>query len=469
MEEARALAASSRGAMVAAAGCGKTHVIATAVARHSSGTELVLTHTHAGVDALRARMRKLNVPSGRCVIETLAGWALRVASAFPRRSALVNPMPRESADYTDVYRAATRLCACRPFVEVLRASYSGVYVDEYQDCTLDQHALVLALAESLPCRIVGDPMQAIFGFGDNEVVSWTDHVNPYFQAVAGPSTPSRWKDSNPALGKWLREARRKLDDGEPLDLRRAPVRWVRASTPDEKRVGQVRACFDAAGKSNDRVVAIHGVGPQCRKTASTLRGTFSCVEAIDCEDLFKHAESIASASGNARAVAVFDFAASYLTQLSSPLAGVRQALAEDRTPRGKKYAAQQDALRAVADASTLAAVEAALDALSRVPDAVNYRRELLHEMRRALRALVAGDAPTLRDAVWLVRNQTRHAGRRLPRCAMATTLLVKGLEFDHAVVLDGDAHDKENLYVALTRGSGSLTVVSRTPIIGPRS
>jgi hypothetical protein len=46
---------------------------------------------------------------------------------------------------------------------------------------------------------------------------------------------------------------------------------------------------------------------------------------------------------------------------------------------------------------------------------------------------------------------------------VGTTLLVKGLEFDHAVVLDADALDAKNLYVALTRGARSLTVVSRGP------
>ena len=57
----------------------------------------------------------------------------------------------------------------------------------------------------------------------------------------------------------------------------------------------------------------------------------------------------------------------------------------------------------------------------------------------------------------------------MPRCAVGTTLLVKGLEFHHAVVLDADAYDAKNLYVALTRGAKSLTVVSRAPVILPRT
>jgi DNA helicase-2/ATP-dependent DNA helicase PcrA len=56
----------------------------------------------------------------------------------------------------------------------------------------------------------------------------------------------------------------------------------------------------------------------------------------------------------------------------------------------------------------------------------------------------------------------------MPRCAVGTTLLVKGLEFHHAVILDADALDTKNLYVALTRGSKSLTIVSRSRVIQPR-
>jgi DNA helicase-2/ATP-dependent DNA helicase PcrA len=42
---------------------------------------------------------------------------------------------------------------------------------------------------------------------------------------------------------------------------------------------------------------------------------------------------------------------------------------------------------------------------------------------------------------------------------IGTTLLVKGLEYDHAVILDADALDAKDLYVAMTRGSKSLTII----------
>jgi hypothetical protein len=50
---------------------------------------------------------------------------------------------------------------------------------------------------------------------------------------------------------------------------------------------------------------------------------------------------------------------------------------------------------------------------------------------------------------------------------VSRTLLVKGLEFDHAVVLNGAEYDVRNLYVAMTRGSKSLTVLSGSPTMRP--
>jgi DNA helicase-2/ATP-dependent DNA helicase PcrA len=96
-----------------------------------------------------------------------------------------------------------------------------------------------------------------------------------------------------------------------------------------------------------------------------------------------------------------------------------------------------------------------------------FRRELFDEMIQGLRAAAARDG-LLEDALWEVRNRTRFAGRRFGRCVVGSTLLVKGLEFDHAIVLDADGMDATDLYVALTRGSRSLTIFSRAPRITPR-
>ena len=56
--DARRLASASNAAVVLPAGAGKTELIARATqfASASAGRQLILTHTHAGVHALRARL-----------------------------------------------------------------------------------------------------------------------------------------------------------------------------------------------------------------------------------------------------------------------------------------------------------------------------------------------------------------------------------------------------------------------------
>jgi len=469
MDEAAELARNPRGAMIAPAGCGKTHVIATAVARYGGGRELILTHTHAGVEALRGRLARMGVPARAYHLDTIAGWALRLATAFPATSRLPTAEPRTDAEYTGVYAAAASLLGLRSIREIIRASYAGVFIDEYQDCTVAQHGLALALLDVLPCRVVGDPLQGIFDFRDNEAIRWDEHVSPVFEPVAGPTRPWRWADKNPALGEWLGEVRDCLENGRAINLQGAPVRWVDGSDPIAKAQNQREACFRAARLDQGSVVAIHGIANQCHHLAARLGGLYSCVEAVDTKDLYRAAAAVDAADGNGRAIAVMDFAAKCMTEVGSALKSVRNALAAGRQPRVRKHMDVCRTIMAVAEADSLPAteIERALAAMVGLPGAVVYRWELLRAMEKALGTLRQGEAASLEEAAWVVRNRSRRLGRVMPRCAVGTTLLVKGLEFDHAVVLDADAFDAKNLYVALTRGARSLTVVSREPVVFP--
>lgn len=63
------------------------------------------------------------------------------------------------------------------------------------------------------------------------------------------------------------------------------------------------------------------------------------------------------------------------------------------------------------------------------------------------------------------REQARVLGRSVPKRAVGSTLLLKGLEADVAVVIDADQMDARNLYVAMTRGARRLVVCSQSHII----
>lgn len=470
MDEAKALAGSRRAVMVAPAGCGKTHTIARAVSEFGGGRELVLTHTNAGVGVLRARLDDFGTSARLYRVDTIAGWALRLASAFPKTSQLGNVAPRTSEEYTAVYSAAARLLEARSIREIMRASYTGVYVDEYQDCTMGQHELILALAEVLPCRIVGDPLQGVFNFRGSPTVDWATHVEAQFEGLPGPGTPWRWSKSNPELGEWLGDVRSKLASNPPqeIDLGDAPLVFRRASDSNALRQGQFSVCSAAANCGAETVVAIHAFDNQCHRAARSLGGRFSCVEPVDSSDLYEAADRIDDSSGAARAVEVLDFAACCMTKVSTEMRTVRSALSEGRTPRTRKHTEQLLDLQRVANDLSLAPVSAALQSLARIDGCKIYRRELLRDMRKATESVVLDEAASLVEAAWMVRNRTRRRGRALPRCAVATTLLVKGLEFDQAILLDADALKARSLYVALTRGSKTLAVVCKTDRLRPQ-
>jgi len=257
-EMAKDFASQSRGLGVAAAVCGKTELIARAVAENKTSRQLVLTHTHAGVRALRDRLRlKAADPTGYC-IDTIAGFSLRYAASFPVLSECNVEEPCSHEDWLNVYKAAARSLRYRHVQRVLQRSYGGLFVDEYQDCTKMQHQLIMVLAELLPVRIVGNPLQGIFGFSkDDPLVDWSCDVYPVFNRLPDLKTPYRWRNKNEALGRWLTDARTLLMSGDPIKVApNGPVSWVQLGDAHTHQAAQIKACCEMLRHSCDSVAVI---------------------------------------------------------------------------------------------------------------------------------------------------------------------------------------------------------------------
>jgi DNA helicase IV len=83
---------------------------------------------------------------------------------------------------------------------------------------------------------------------------------------------------------------------------------------------------------------------------------------------------------------------------------------------------------------------------------------------------IAISSPTISvfEAASSVRERLRHQGdKRIPNRAIGSTLLLKGLEADHCMILDAQANgmNANNLYVALSRGAKTITIFSRNAYI----
>jgi DNA helicase-2/ATP-dependent DNA helicase PcrA len=102
------------------------------------------------------------------------------------------------------------------------------------------------------------------------------------------------------------------------------------------------------------------------------------------------------------------------------------------------------------------------------PETTLYARDLFNRLLKVLTINKKDPSLTLEASATRFQKQFRHTGRPVsyPKL-IGTTLLVKGQEYEHAIVLDASSLSKKDLYVALTRGSKSLTIISRSYILRP--
>lgn len=464
-DEAIALAASRRGLVIAPAGCGKTYLLAEAVSC-SEGRQLVLTHTHAGVRAIRGHLERQGVPSAKYGVITIDGLALRYASSFPTISGWTTVIPNGD-DWKRLRDASLRVIQRHAIRQVLLATYKGVFVDEYQDCSLGQHQLILSLAEIMPVRVVGDPLQAIFALLDQSDVCQWHEVESHFTAVAELSTPHRWSNRNEPLGTWLLDLRRRLIAGEDIDLREAPISFH--PTTAQKEQGRLKACFGVKAKKGETQIGLRKWRNECHRLARNLKGRYRAMETVECDDLLEWSDQIESATGVERAKRVLAFADLCIAGFPAAVKdfGKRLAQGDQVNPRRLDYQRVLRAIEVVRDTSSLNCVLGLMDALIELDHRlVKARDELWREMKRTIREHRVNPAASLRQTAWNMRNRLRQIGGRVDRSALGTPLLVKGLEFDHAVVLDAADHgEAESLYVAMTRGSRTLTIVSEQPVL----
>lgn len=465
------LLAIQHGSVAAPAGCGKTHVIAASLACHvATRPVLVLTHTNAGVMALRTRLTRAGVRPSAFRLATLDGWAMKLIAMFPKRSGHdpgILQLRRPSSDYPAIRRAAAQLMQSGQISDVLAASYDRLLVDEYQDCLELQHAIVGMAAQVLPTCVVGDPLQAIFGFA-GKLVHWRDQVQAVFPRAGTLSTPWRWINAGEAeFGQWLLAARTKLLAGQPVDLRGAPdnVHWVPLDgTDDQSR--KLSACRTKPISADGGVLIIAGSKDKSgqRRFAGKTPGAVT-VESVDLADLVSLARTLDLEDPDA-----LDRIAAFADDM------MVDAAADDMVARVRRHDAHtqmatvSDAVQAGLAFASRPSYQAAVNLLIELNKQGGVRVHRPAVLSSCLTALSASDSAvpgSFLEAAMRAREEHRSRGRPLPNRAVGSTLLLKGLEADTVVVLDPTEMDAAHLYVAITRGSRKLVVCSPSPVLSP--
>lgn len=463
------LLAISRGSITAPAGCGKTALIAEALSRHrESGRILVLTHTNAGVAALRERLKDGGVPATRYRLATIDGWTMHLIATFPARAGH-SPAIITSAkpNYDAIHAAAWNLLLAGHVDEVIASSYSRMFVDEYQDCSPTHHAIVKRLSELIPTAVLGDPLQAVFGFRPGSVVTWAD-VQDWFAPAGELHTPWRWINAGAHdLGEWLLRARDTLLRGEPLQINGVPrVTWVELDGVRDAELRQGAAeHIPSDGPGSVLVIeASRDPGSQ-RRVARQVHGAVA-VEAADLRDLMEFSRNWALDSSDALE-RLATFGSSVMRNVD--VARLLRRMASLRSGNSRSAASEVETLALkflVAPTHELAGD--ILDAMSSSGDRIPHRPVILRACIRALRNCDGSAANTFKDAALRERETNRTLVRPIRGRSVGSTLLLKGLEADAVVVLYADELDAKNLYVAMTRGSRSIVMCARTSLLRPR-
>ena len=454
----RAIADAACGFVEAPAGCGKTEAIVRTVGGYCADPQLVLTHTHAGVDALRQRFRDHRVPTARYHVDTIAGWAWGWVRKYP-----ANAGYRASADFVDwnaVYVGMTGLLKKKFVRQGVVNSYAGVIVDEYQDCTVPMHQLILGLKELLPCRVLGDDLQGVFGFREDPLVTWSTVQEDFASSLGQLQTPYRWmRAGNSRLGEWLLGTRDTFRAQREPDYRNSPVH--RRSVPFRHLGGELLRLTD---EKEGRICV---VGPKARslhsgtETMLVKRG-YRVLEANDLTALRRLMVALCGESPASRA----DGATAFLSEVYGGFPAGDKTFVE-RILHGRQQNPRRDDRRRLYAKHTAGTTsELLLDLISYIEglDSVPCkRRESVSALKCILEEHIESGADLASLYAAEIAKRKYQSRSNVYRC-IGSTLLVKGLEFDHAVILRGSNWRKSwgnhrDLYVALTRGSQSTTLL----------
>ena len=465
------------GYVLAPAGYGKTHLIAESTAR-SAGRQLILTHTYAGVNALRRKMRVLGVGNQLHHIDTIASWTLRLSRSYSSTSGWQTERPANNEQWGALYDACANLLDQEFIRRIVRATYSGLYVDEYQDCSMSQHRIVVKLARDLPGRVLGDPLQGIFDFDGQDSVDWARDVEANFVRLGVLEVPHRWVHAGADdLGGWLDNVRQSLEQDQPIDLAAHVPDSVRVVQPDADPQALFRSqgntCRNFGCDRAHTVIAVHKGSQEykakCHRLSRSLSGRFSSIEEVEGKALFSFITKIERArSDAARLQEVIAFAKQCMTAVGQSIpAGTARGEHVNVRPhtRNPEAARSANAYLVQPASSTMATF---LRAIKETAAVKVVRSDLFNRTLGVLRKHVLHPSLSLPEAAEKYHGEFRYKGRPVGhRKLIGTTLLVKGREFDHAIVLDATSLSKKELYVALTRGSRSLSIISTSLVLNP--
>ena len=453
-------------AIIAPAGHGKTEMIADIV-KYATGTQLLLTHTNAGVEVLKKRLKKRNIPNDRYSISTIAAFCIKWCMAYNQSATFdksLSPLNgrAESARYYDqLYKGTKKIFENAWAGMVLQSTYTGVVVDEYQDCIQEQHKIILAINRFLPVRVLGDPMQGIFAFAGN-LVDWN---NLEFQTAAVETKPWRWCSCNPILGDYLTMVRSQLLpilSGQKCNIHLESCKGS-IEILEPQTFNSYKLLRNLKGYCS--VLYIARWERVQLSFCNRMPGIFHYDEKQDCDELFNYARKFDSQTCTELALSIIDFAHECATKVNSELKSYKTKLQAKSCDfsRIRKYTDFGNLLSVVCRDNSPAAIVHVLSWFKAEGIFKLYRSELYAEMLRCLNFAQSNNISAFEAANHIRKDASLQNIYSHCKYLSSRTVLSKGLEFDCVIIDMRDPLPAKDFYVAMTRAMKKIYVITHSP------
>lgn len=457
--------------LVAPAGYGKTYTIAESLKRTIlQGKQLVLTHTHAGVSSIKEKIRKEGIRSTAYCTETITSFAQKYVLSFYTGNDI--PDQADSKNYYPfILSKAIELFKLNPIRQVISNTYKGLFVDEYQDCTIKQHELVLLLSELFPTHILGDFLQGIFDFHGEPIVNMEDstQMSGFADAKYELEQPHRWMHgNNDILGKELQIIRERLINKEEIDLTKyKSINTYSSQDILREHYTQIIKLLD----SEKNILVLDPVSTNINSRIHFIqqfKNIPRMIESIDDKDFYnisKELDLITTDNFLKKVLEISNilFNKTGLAKWFNDNGLKRKIKVEDKTiirPLEEKLLLLEKQL----SFSILAEIFRVIRFL---PDIKCYRKELFSSVCKALDE-AENNQISVFEAMTNQRNTIRRMGKKLHGKCIGTTLLTKGLEFDTVAIINAQKFDSpKHLYVALTRASKRLFIFTENTTLNP--
>lgn len=462
--EINTVLSSHNAAIIAPAGHGKTEMIADMVA-YSPHKALLLTHTNAGVDALLKRLKKRKVSPNLYSVYTIAAFCMKWCLSYFKTGVFdksLSPLNKNEAKryYAQLYSGTKKILETNWAAAILKATYSCIIIDEYQDCTQEQHEIFQTVSNYINVIVLGDPMQGIFGFAGN-LVNWATLPFPQIKIE---THPWRWDKTNKALGAYLSDIRQQLlpilkgnSCCVKIDSCNGSIEIV---SPDHFNGYNMLSALSQF----KNVVFITQWPQQQLNFCSQMPGIFQYDETQECTDLFDSSQLFDQEQGAQLLYYVMEFVKKCVTNMTSlDVFKTKLQLNNWDFSRIRKNSDFGDILKTAVSKNKHLAILDVIGWVESHKDTFKpFRRELLEEMKRSIRFSLDNGLSIYESSIRLRRDSSLQKRYSDFKYLSSRTLLSKGLEFDCVIIDMQQQLSARDFYVAMTRAMKKIYIVSDT-------